>query len=57
MSNRSEIMSHGMEPLADDAYQISKHCDKQLLRKVLRKIPNIPIYSNGEEISKSVNRK
>ncbi len=27
-STDSEIMSNGMEPLADDAYQISKYCDK-----------------------------
>ncbi len=37
MSYRFEIMSQGMEPLADDAYQISKGYDQQFLRKVLRK--------------------
>ena len=37
MSDRSEIMSHGIGPLTDYAYQKPKGYNQQLLRKVLRK--------------------
>jgi hypothetical protein len=41
MSDRPDIKSHSMGPCVDAAYQISKGCDKQSLRKLLQKFPTI----------------
>ena len=55
MSDKPEINSTDMGPHFQAVYQISRDCDKQLLRKLLRKFPTIDHYV--ENITKSVNRK
>jgi hypothetical protein len=56
MSDRPEIKSHGIVSHVDTVYQISKGCNKQLLRK-LHRPPEIhhSIYNLGLELCNPAN--